>query len=50
MFPILERFAANTQLRSECILGESVFNSVQLKLLGEMFSISCQRVRIPLWP
>lgn len=33
--PILERFAADTQLRSKCSLGERVPNSVQSKPLGE---------------
>jgi hypothetical protein len=47
LLPILERFATDTQLRSERFPGYSVPNPVQAKMLRKQFSVSAQRVRIP---
>ncbi len=46
MLPILERFAAHIELRSECFLGQSVSNPVQSKMLRKQLTVSGQRVRI----
>ena len=41
MLPILERFAADTHLRSERFLGEGVPNPVQSKMLSKWLSVVC---------